>query len=91
MSYCEQKLRRTINSGNRKLPPTLLELHAARVLGKIMLPVTTMDAVSYEFEVDSSTTCEELLNNLKNKLGLKSIFGFSVYARQFDQVMIFSF
>ena len=53
-----------------------------------MLPVTTMDAVTHEYEVDSSTTCEELLLELKNKLNLKSVFGFSVFAKQFDQVTV---
>lgn len=75
-----------MNSGCRKLAATLLELHASKVEGKIMLPITTMDSVTYECEVDSTTTCEELLNDLKTKLGMKSIFGFSVFARQFDQV-----
>ncbi|KAK3731345.1 hypothetical protein QZH41_014595, partial [Actinostola sp. cb2023] len=85
-NYCQKKLRRTLAVGCRKLAPTTLELQAAKVEGKIMLPVTTMDALTYEYEVDSSTTCEQLLLEMKKKLGLKNSFGFSVFAKQFDQV-----
>lgn len=73
--------------GCRKLVPNSLELHAAKIEGKIMVPITTMDSKTYEFEVDSSTTCEELLKELQSKLGLKSVFGFSVYAKQSEEVL----
>ncbi|KXJ11793.1 unconventional myosin-VIIa [Exaiptasia diaphana] len=84
--FCENKLMRTMAIGCRKLAPASLELGAAKMEGKIMIPIITMDSKTYEFEVDSSTTCEELLKDFQSKLGLKNIFGFSVFAKQFEEV-----
>ncbi|XP_031558844.1 myosin-VIIa-like [Actinia tenebrosa] len=84
--YCLKRLQRTLEVGNRKLAPNFIEMHAAKVEGKIFLPVTTMDGKTVKYEVDSSTTCEELLQQIQKKIGLKNVFGFSVFAKVFDEV-----
>ena len=52
------------------------------------LPVTFMDGSTREFEVDPATTCAELCRLIKEKLGVKNIFGFSMYVASLEQVLL---
>ena len=45
-----------------------------------------MDGSTKSFEVDHGTTCGELCQMIKEKLGLKNVFGFSIYVASLEQV-----
>lgn len=45
-----------------------------------------MDGTRKVFEVDPATTCAELCQLIKEELGLKDIFGFSVFIEALNQV-----
>ena len=45
-----------------------------------------MDGATKSFEVDPATTCGELCKTIKEKLGLKNVFGFSIYVASLEQV-----
>lgn len=47
-----------------------------------------MDGSTKSFEVNSATTCAELCQQIKEKLGLKNIFGFSIYVSALGQVSV---
>ena len=47
-----------------------------------------MDGSVKTFAVDSATTCAELCQLVKEKMGMKSIFGFSIYVTALEQVRL---
>lgn len=84
--YCHQILQRTLQVNCRRQPPTTVELEAIKNRCNPTLPVTFMDGSTREFEVDPATTCAELCRLIKEKLGVKNIFGFSMYVASLEQV-----
>lgn len=47
-----------------------------------------MDGSTKTFEVDPAVTCAELCQLIKNKLGLRDIFGFSIFIEALNQVRL---
>lgn len=47
-----------------------------------------MDGSSKTFEVDPAVTCAELCQLIKNELGLRDIFGFSIFIEALTQVSL---
>lgn len=45
-----------------------------------------MDGSTQLIEVDPATTCSDLCKLIKEKLGMKNIFGFSIYVAALEQV-----
>ena len=45
-----------------------------------------MDGTTKLFEVDPATTCAELCKQIKETLGVKNLFGFSIYVSALEQV-----
>lgn len=45
-----------------------------------------MDGSTKSFEVDPAITCGELCQLIKEKLGLRNVFGFSIYVASLEQV-----
>ena len=45
-----------------------------------------MDGSIKKLEVDPATTCKELCKLIKKEIGMKSIFGFSIYIAALGQV-----
>lgn len=88
--YCYSILRRTVEKGSRKQPPTIAELEAVKTQSPLTLPVIFMDGARKTFEVDPATTCAELCQLIKNELGLKDVFGFSVFIEALSQVGLFN-
>jgi len=84
--YCHKILQRTLQVGFRKQPPTTVELEAVKTQSPLNLPVIFMDGSTKTFEVDPAITCVELCLLIKNKLGLRDIFGFSIFIEALTQV-----
>lgn len=59
---------------------------AVKSQSSLTLPVIFMDGTRKVFEVDPATTCAELCQLIKEELGLKDIFGFSVFIEALNQV-----
>ena len=59
---------------------------AVKTQSPLTLPVIFMDGARKTFEVDPATTCAELCQLIKNELGLKDVFGFSVFIEALSQV-----
>lgn len=53
-----------------------------------MIDVTFMDGTVKKLSADSSTTAEELCNQLYDNIKLKDHFGFSLFIALFDKVNI---
>ncbi|XP_020629443.1 myosin-VIIa-like isoform X2 [Orbicella faveolata] len=83
--YCHKILQRTLQVGFRKQPPTTVELEAVKTQSPLNLPVIFMDGSTKTFEVDPAITCAELCLLIKNKLGLRDIFGFSIFIEALTQ------
>lgn len=47
-----------------------------------------MDGSSKTFEVDPAVTCAELCQLIKNELGLRDMFGFSIFIEALSQVSL---
>ena len=47
-----------------------------------------MDGSTKTFEVDPSVTCAELCQLIKSELGLRDIFGFSIFIEALTQVRL---
>ena len=47
-----------------------------------------MDGSTKTFEVDPAVTCAELCQLIKNELGLRDIFGFSIFIEALTQVRL---
>jgi len=84
--YCYKILQRTLQVDCRRQPSTALELDAVKNRSSPIIPVTFMDGATKLFEVDPATTCAELCKQIKEKLGIKNIFGFSIYVSALEQV-----
>lgn len=84
--YCYSILQRTLEIGSRTQPSTIVELEAVKSQSSLTLPVIFMDGTRKVFEVDPATTCAELCQLIKEELGLKDIFGFSVFIEALNQV-----
>lgn len=84
--YCYKILQRTLQINCRRQPPTTVELEAVKTQSKPIIPVTFMDGSAKTFAVDSAITCAELCQLVKEKMGMKSIFGFSIYVTALEQV-----
>ncbi|EDO25457.1 predicted protein, partial [Nematostella vectensis] len=52
------------------------------------LTCSLMDGATLDCEVDANSTFKELCESIREKLGLKSIYGFSIYIAAVDQVTI---
>ncbi|XP_053696662.1 myosin-VIIa-like [Sabethes cyaneus] len=85
--YCEHRLDRTLKNGTRRQPPSWLELQATKTKKPITLQVTTMDGSSKNLEIDSATTAGEMCENLAHSLGLKDVFGFSIFVMLMEKVL----
>ncbi|XP_078379190.1 myosin-VIIa-like isoform X1 [Oculina patagonica] len=84
--YCSKILQRTLQVGCRRQPPTTIEIEAVKTQSSLNLPVIFMDGTTKTFEVDPAVTCAELCQLIKNKLGLRDIFGFSIFIEALNQV-----
>jgi len=84
--YCYNILQRTLQVCCRKQPPTTVELEAVKTQSTLNLPITFMDGSTKTFEVDPAVTCAELCQLIKNELGLRDIFGFSIFIEALTQV-----
>lgn len=47
-----------------------------------------MDGSTKTFQVDPAVTCAELCQLIKNELGLRDIFGFSIFIEALTQVSL---
>lgn len=84
--YCYKILRRTLQIDCRRQPPSAVELEAVKTQSQPIIPVTFMDGSIKKLEVDPATTCKELCKLIKKEIGMKSIFGFSIYIAALEQV-----
>ena len=64
----------------------LLDCQAVKTQSQPIVPVTFMDGSIKKLEVDPATTCKELCKLIKKEIGMKSIFGFSIYIAALEQV-----
>ncbi|XP_039618680.1 unconventional myosin-VIIa [Polypterus senegalus] len=85
-AYCVDRLRRTLSNGVRGEPPSWLELQATKTKKPIVVSVTLMDGHSLSVLLDSASTAEEICRYIAQKIGLKDIFGFSIYIALYEKV-----
>lgn len=72
----------------RKFKSYFLNWQAVKTQSPLNLPVIFMDGSSKTFEVDPAVTCAELCQLIKNELGLRDIFGFSIFIEALTQVSL---
>ncbi|KAI5635399.1 myosin head (motor domain) domain-containing protein [Phthorimaea operculella] len=85
--YCEGRLVRTFKNGPRTQPPSWLELQATKTKKPMLLTVTLMDETMKTVQSDSATTSEEICQQIADSIGLKDMFGFSLYITLYDKVL----
>ncbi|KAH0623879.1 hypothetical protein JD844_007064 [Phrynosoma platyrhinos] len=85
VSYCQERLRRTLMNGTRSEPPSWLELQAALDKKPIILSVTLMNGSSITVSADSASTAKEICQLVADKMKLKDTFGFSLYIALYDK------
>ncbi|KAK2831780.1 hypothetical protein Q7C36_016866 [Tachysurus vachellii] len=78
-SSCAERLRRTLINGERKEVPCWMELHTTETKKPITVDVTLMDGRVLTLPIDSSSTSSELCSAIAEKIGLKDMYGFSLY------------
>lgn len=85
--YCEHRLDRTVKNGTRRQPPSWLELQTTKTKKPILVVVTMMDGSSKNVEIDSATTAQEMCEKLSFGIGLKDVFGFSIFVMLQEKVL----
>ncbi|XP_067331026.1 unconventional myosin-VIIa-like isoform X1 [Channa argus] len=78
-AYCTERLRRTLANGSRKELPCLIELQAAKAQKPIDAYVTLMDGRKINVELESASTSAEVCQTVADKIGVKDMYGFSLY------------
>ncbi|KAI0983002.1 hypothetical protein GJ496_007096 [Pomphorhynchus laevis] len=85
--FCLMRLTRTKANGNRREPPSWLEIHATKMKRSyIPVGVTLMDGSSKSIHLDPASNSKEVVQILSKKLGLIDNFGFSIFIAVFDKV-----
>ncbi|XP_041849279.1 unconventional myosin-VIIa-like [Melanotaenia boesemani] len=84
--YCTERLRRVVANGERKELPCWIELQAANTKKPIDVSVTLMDDKTISLQLDSASTSAEVCQTVADKIGLKDIYGFSLYVNIFDKM-----
>ncbi|CAB3251355.1 unnamed protein product [Arctia plantaginis] len=85
--YCEGRLVRTFKNGPRTQPPSWLELQATKTKKPILLTVTLMDETMKTVQSDSASNAEEICQQIADSIGLRDVFGFSLYITLYDKVL----
>ena len=85
---CQNRLAKTIRNGQRKYPPHLVEVEAIQnkkmsIYHKVYFP----DDSDQAFEVDSGTRAKDFCGAIGQRLGLKSVEGFSLFVKIADKVI----
>jgi len=85
---CLNRLAKTIRNGQRKYPPHLVEVEAIQnkkmsIYHKVYFP----DDSDQAFEVDSGTRAKDFCAAIGQRLGLKSVEGFSLFVKIADKVI----
>uniref|UniRef100_A0A3B4EZ56 Unconventional myosin-VIIa-like n=1 Tax=Pundamilia nyererei TaxID=303518 RepID=A0A3B4EZ56_9CICH len=84
--YCTERLKRIVANGPRKELPCWIELQAARTRKPIDTTVAIQDGRNIEIQLNSSSTSEEVCQDVANDIGLKDTYGFSLYIRLYDKM-----
>ncbi|XP_005458181.1 unconventional myosin-VIIa [Oreochromis niloticus] len=84
--YCTERLKRIVANGQRKELPCWIELQAARTRKPIETTVAIQDGRNIEIQLDSSSTSEEVCQDVANDIGLKDTYGFSLYISLYDKM-----
>jgi myosin-7 len=87
-SDCLNRLAKTIRNGQRKYPPHLVEVEAIQnkkmsIYHKVYFP----DDSDQAFEVESGTRAKDFCGAIGQRLGLKSVEGFSLFVKIADKVI----
>ncbi|XP_070700920.1 unconventional myosin-VIIb-like [Pempheris klunzingeri] len=77
--YCSERLRRITANGERKELPCWIELQAAKSREPIDVCVTLMDDRTVSLQLDSASTSAEVCQAVADKIGLRDVYGFSLY------------
>ncbi|XP_078575021.1 myosin-VIIa-like isoform X1 [Branchiostoma floridae x Branchiostoma japonicum] len=85
-SFCERRLRRTLENGTRSLPPSWFELQAICTMKPLQVPVTLMDGNTVRVLMDSASTIQEITHQVAKKVGIRDKFGFCLYMTVSHQV-----
>eukprot|EP00050_Salpingoeca_kvevrii_P001267 m.166190 g.166190 ORF g.166190 m.166190 type:complete len:2194 (-) comp10335_c1_seq21:224-6805(-) len=85
---CQNRLQKTVRNGQRKYPPHLVEVEAIQnkkvsIYHKVYFP----DDSDQAFEVDSGTRAKDFCQAIGQRLGLKSVEGFSLFVKIADKVI----
>ncbi|XP_008275923.1 unconventional myosin-VIIa-like [Stegastes partitus] len=84
--YCSNRLQRVIANGERKELPCWVELQAAKSKAPIEVSVTLMDGRSVSLPLESASTSAEVCQAAANEVGLRDIYGFSLYISLYDKM-----
>uniref|UniRef100_I3KQX6 Myosin VIIBb n=1 Tax=Oreochromis niloticus TaxID=8128 RepID=I3KQX6_ORENI len=84
--YCTERLKRIVANGQRKELPCWIELQVKSRRKPIETTVAIQDGRNIEIQLDSSSTSEEVCQDVANDIGLKDTYGFSLYISLYDKM-----
>uniref|UniRef100_A0A3P9BU66 Myosin VIIBb n=1 Tax=Maylandia zebra TaxID=106582 RepID=A0A3P9BU66_9CICH len=83
---CIERLKRIVANGPRKELPCWIELQVKSRRKPIDTTVEIQDGRNIEIQLNSSSTSEEVCQDVANDIGLKDTYGFSLYIRLYDKM-----
>ncbi len=84
-TFCLKRLTRTLNKGDRRLPPSEVELEAIKNKRSIITRIHMMDGQAKALDLDASTSTKEIFQSICEKIGLTQTAGFALF-EQYDQM-----
>ncbi|XP_037537916.1 unconventional myosin-VIIa [Nematolebias whitei] len=84
--YCTKRLRRVIANGERKELPCCIELQAAIKKAPIDVSVMLVNNKSVMVHLDSASTSAEVCQAVADEIGLKDVYGFSLYITLYEKM-----
>ncbi|XP_058809187.1 myosin-VIIa-like [Phymastichus coffea] len=85
--FCEKRLMRTFRNGTRTQPPCWIEMQSVKYKEAITLQVELMDSSLRSVKADSASISQEIVESLSRALGIRDIFGFSLFIIIDDKFM----
>jgi hypothetical protein len=83
-TYCLKRLTRTLQKGERRLPPSEVELEAVKNRRSIIIRVHMMAGQAKALDLDASTSTKEIFQSITEKINLTQVnFPFNIFLRRY--------